>query len=64
MNVFGTMNDTTQGNKCRQLTSIDNFQKFIVIQSSDEHGDLSELCRFVIDKFLKAKIGTLTDLKR
>ena len=64
MNVFGTIDDTTQGNKSRQLTSTDNFQKFIVIQSSEEHGDLSKLSPFVIDKFLKAKIGTLTDLKR
>jgi len=64
MNVFGTMNDTTQGNKSRQIANTDNFQKFIVIQSSDEHGELSELSRFVIEKFLKAKICTLTDLKR
>ena len=64
MNFLNTMDDTTQGNKSRQLASTGTFHKFIVIQSRDEHGDLSKLSPFVIDKFLKAKIGTLTDLRR
>ena len=46
------------------MASTGTFQKFIVIQSRDEHEDLSKLSPFVIDKFLKAKIGTLTDLRR
>jgi len=63
MNFFGTMDDTTQGNRSRQLTNTDNFQRFIVIEARDDR-DLSKLSPFVIDKFLKANIGTLDDLKR
>ena len=40
-----------------------NFQRFIVVEARDDH-DLSKLSPFVIDKFLKANIGTLDDLKR
>jgi len=58
------MNDKTQGNKGPQLTTTDNFQKFIAIEPSDEDGDLSKLSPFVIEDFFKAKIDVLTDVKR
>jgi len=47
----------------QRVAQSDHFQKFIVIQAQDGH-DLSKLSPFVIDKFLKANIGTLDDLKR
>ena len=63
MNFLNTMNDTTQGNKSRQSIASGNFQRFIVLAACDDHDhDLSKLSPFVIEKFLKANIGTLDEL--
>jgi len=47
------MNDKTQGNKGRELTTSDNFTK--LMESNDEDGDLSKLFLFVIEKFSRPK---------